>query len=84
MNIDDYKEMEPQQIEALIEELVVEALKKGTYKTGYNWLKRNTPQLESSFHGNPQDQFRVLLRSMFQEAAKRVMDKAMGERPNNE
>lgn len=83
MTIDDYREMEPQQIETLIESLVNQALKKSTYKTGYNWLKRNTPQLESSFHGNPQDQFRVLLRSMFQEAAKRVMDKAMNERPKN-
>lgn len=83
MTIEDYRLSEPKVIEGLTESLVNEALKKGTYKTGYNWLKRNTPQLESSFRGDPQDQFRVLLRSIFQEAAKRVKDQAMNERPKN-
>ncbi|WP_276804602.1 hypothetical protein [Lactobacillus hominis] len=66
-------------IEKQTEALVEEALKKGTYKKAENWLKKNRPDFSDSFMASSKEQFVVVVKVMYDDAIRKVRDKAMDQ-----
>ena len=61
-----------------------EALKQKTYKGAINYLNKSRPDLPRQYQGTASEQFRSVIRSMFDEAKKMVYDEAQSQEINHE
>lgn len=80
MDLKDFKEWEDsvQDSIKMWQPLIVkDALKQGKYKKAVAYLKRNQPALYNSFDASPEQQFRITIRAMYDEAIRQVKDLAM-------